>query len=74
MAEHWDVVATVSGGGNDLTLTLGDFEERPTEEYKQHVKLVAEDQFVFWFGCAHTASAVTVGPHRPEGDDDREVG
>lgn len=74
MAERWDVVATVSGGGNDLTLTLGDYSERPTEEHKLHVKLMAEDQFVFWFGRKHTASAVTVGPHRPEGDDDREVG
>lgn len=74
MAERYDLTAKVVGHGWECVLTWGGLSGRPGPPDEQRILEAADEQFRRWFKCEPQTSAVTVGPHVPEGDDDTTVG
>ena len=71
----WDMTCRVTGGGCDMLITIGGISEKPTTEKQEAFKRRCIEQFPWFFSdTQHETAAVTVGPHRDDGDDDRAVG
>lgn len=71
----WDMTCRASGDGYDMLVTLGDLKDRPDQIAQDAFKSRCIEQFsTFFRGARCETAAVTVGPHRPESDNDQAVG
>lgn len=72
---QWDMTCVVNGDGFSMTVTLGVAGARPNGPEQHAFKLRCIEQFPRFFrDTLWETAAVTVGPHRPDGDDDHAVG